>query len=300
MPWSSSPPIFWIVGFLQPTAQYAYQQLRFELSSGGARRLHQGRRVHPSRPRHDDARRAQRKITAPSFYGVVPAHRQPQTAAPSPPRPIAAPFSPTDDPEVILFRLTNGRLGQQPARLSGCRALLSFQQHDLPINMPAIENFRGPRRRHQGAHHLRIVPARQRCLAARGPAQRDPRQFPFPPWSRWAMMLLVPLPCGGACGAAQEKHVGPRHLRRDHLRGRLSQGEPICRADGERWGGSTRPSPCGRPFLVFGGSIVLDVLHARPISPAASRSARLERVFARIAKLVGRLLRRRRRAAVPA
>src|ERR1700712_2425800 len=53
---------FWIVGYLQPKAQYAYQQLRFELSS---------------RPREAVPRRAQQK-PRPRAFGGFPAHPQPQ------------------------------------------------------------------------------------------------------------------------------------------------------------------------------------------------------------------------------
>ena len=81
--------------------------LRTEL--GRARRLDQGRRVHQSRPRHDAARRAQRKSRHRPLRRV-PAHRQPQRPHASRPPPSAARFLATDDPDTILFRLTNGRL----------------------------------------------------------------------------------------------------------------------------------------------------------------------------------------------
>jgi lipopolysaccharide export system permease protein len=50
------------------------------------------------------------------------------------------------------------------------------------------------------------------------------------------------------------------------------------------------------PFLLFGGSIVW-MYYTLAHKPGGQPIGALERLFARIAKLVGRLLRRRRRAA---
>ena len=51
-------------------------------------------------------------------------------------------FLATDDPDVILFRLQRGRLVQEQPGFPVPRTL-AFQSYDLPINLPAIDRFRG-------------------------------------------------------------------------------------------------------------------------------------------------------------
>jgi lipopolysaccharide export system permease protein len=50
-------------------------------------------------------------------------------------------FLSTDDPDVILLRLSNGTLVHSPAG-GGVPRVLSFDQHDLPVNLPTMTNFR--------------------------------------------------------------------------------------------------------------------------------------------------------------
>ena len=50
-----------IVGYIQPYAEYRFKNLNFELKSGRARRLDQGRRVQPPRQAPDSAHRPQRE-----------------------------------------------------------------------------------------------------------------------------------------------------------------------------------------------------------------------------------------------
>jgi lipopolysaccharide export system permease protein len=51
-------------------------------------------------------------------------------------------FLKTDDEDVILLRLTNGRLVHDDPDFRVPR-VLSFATHDLPVDLPAIEDFRG-------------------------------------------------------------------------------------------------------------------------------------------------------------
>jgi len=51
-------------------------------------------------------------------------------------------FLSTDDPDTIIFRLKNGRLVQDGPGFATPRTL-SFKGYDLPINLPAIDPFRG-------------------------------------------------------------------------------------------------------------------------------------------------------------
>jgi lipopolysaccharide export system permease protein len=50
-------------------------------------------------------------------------------------------FLATDDPNTILLRLTNGRLIHDAPEYKAPR-VLSFASHDLPVDLPAIANFR--------------------------------------------------------------------------------------------------------------------------------------------------------------
>jgi lipopolysaccharide export system permease protein len=51
-------------------------------------------------------------------------------------------FLATDDPDTIILRLSKGRLVHDSPRYRAPR-VLSFENHDLPIDLPTIEAFRG-------------------------------------------------------------------------------------------------------------------------------------------------------------
>ena len=124
------------------------------------------------------------------LYGVFLQHRQPRgrTLAVSAER---GRFLRTDDPDTILFRLTNGRLVHDSAGLPGApRAEL--RRPRSPINMPAIENFRG---RGDGTKELTIpelwrLGGDPALPQARRDAIRANLHFRL---VEVAMMLLVPL-----------------------------------------------------------------------------------------------------------
>jgi lipopolysaccharide export system permease protein len=129
-----------IVGFVQPVARYAYEELRFELRSGAlgasikvgeftnlGRRMtlrveqseNQGRLLHGVFVRAETKDGKSLAVTA--DHGT---------------------FLATDDPDTIILRLSNGRLVHNAPNYRAPR-VLSFRAHDLPIDLPAIENFRG-------------------------------------------------------------------------------------------------------------------------------------------------------------
>jgi lipopolysaccharide export system permease protein len=129
-----------IVGFIQPYSRYAYEGLQFELRSGalGASikvgefaRVGEGTtlRVEES---HDGGRRLDGIfVRAESDDGKAVS----VTAA-------RGQFLATDDPNVILLRLRDGVLVHEAPSYRAPR-VLAFQAHDLPIDLPAIEAFRG-------------------------------------------------------------------------------------------------------------------------------------------------------------
>src|SRR5437868_1579996 len=278
---------FWIVGFLQPTAQYAYQELRFELSSGAlGASIKVGEFTHLGRGMTMRVERSENHGT--DLYGVFLriANRNGGTIAAAADR---GTFLATDDPEVILFRLSNGRLVNNQPDYRVPR-VLSFRQHDLPINMPQIENFRG---RGDGTKELTITELFRLGLddsipEARRNAIRANFHFRL---VEVAMMLLVPL-------LAVALAVPPK---------RSTSGLGIFVAIifvvvyhkvnqyAEQMGALSRFDPTialWAPFLIFGGSIVW-MYYTLAHKPGGQPIGALERAFAKSAKLVRRLIRRR-------
>jgi lipopolysaccharide export system permease protein len=129
-----------IVGYVEPYSEYRYEGLRFDLRSGAlgasikvgefnhlGRRLtlrvdrseKNGTQLHGIFVQIDD--RSGRSIAATAEHGR---------------------FLSTDDPETILFRLSEGRLIQDDPDFAAPRTL-SFDSYDLPINVPRSAAFRG-------------------------------------------------------------------------------------------------------------------------------------------------------------
>jgi lipopolysaccharide export system permease protein len=129
-----------IVGYLQPYSRYSYEELRFELRSGALGASIKvgeftsiGRRMAFRVERSENQGR--------DLFGVF------VRAETRDGRSIAAAadrgsFMATDDPDTILLRLSNGRLVHDAPSYKVPR-VLSFENHDLPIALPAIDSFRG-------------------------------------------------------------------------------------------------------------------------------------------------------------
>jgi lipopolysaccharide export system permease protein len=131
---------FGIVGFVQPLSRHAYEALRFELRSGAlgasikvGEFTTMGKRMTLRIERSRDEGRNLQGIfvRANSSNGQSVA----VTAA-------QGTFLATDDPDVIIFRLRDGVLVNDGPKYKTPR-ILSFSSHDLPIDLPQIENFRG-------------------------------------------------------------------------------------------------------------------------------------------------------------
>ncbi len=130
---------FGIVGWLQPVSRYSYENLRYELRSGalGASikvgefaSLGKGMtlRVEESKDNGRDLRGLFVRADGKGGQSIA------VTAT-------SGTFLSTDDPEVILLRLKNGTLVQSPGGDAVPR-VLSFAQHDLPVNLPNMASFR--------------------------------------------------------------------------------------------------------------------------------------------------------------
>jgi lipopolysaccharide export system permease protein len=128
-----------IVGYIQPNARYNYEELRFELRSGalgasikvGEFTNFGDRMTLRIEESEDDGARLS------GIFVHVNTGEGSYLAATA----EAGQFLATDDPDVIIFRLTNGNLVHNSPSFTEPR-VLSFTAHDLPIDLPRFENFR--------------------------------------------------------------------------------------------------------------------------------------------------------------
>ncbi len=131
---------FAIVGWIEPYARYRYEGLRFDLQSGAlgaAIKVGEFNRLGKRITLRID--RSEERGT--DLYGIFIQLDDKSDAS------IAATaesgrFLSTDDPNTILFRLHRGRLVQDSPNFASPRTL-SFESYDLPISLPAVDEFRG-------------------------------------------------------------------------------------------------------------------------------------------------------------
>lgn len=129
-----------LVGFIQPYARYAYEELRFELRSGA---LGASIKVGEFTNLGDDLTlRIEQSLDNGQQLNGIFAHAtvgDGQTFSASARR---GEFLATNDPDTIVLRLTDGMLVHRGPNIDTPR-VLSFTTHDLPIDLPAIDSFRG-------------------------------------------------------------------------------------------------------------------------------------------------------------
>ncbi|WP_375381551.1 LPS export ABC transporter permease LptF [uncultured Sphingomonas sp.] len=180
-----------IVGYVQPRARYGYERLRFELRTGALGASikigefthlgpHMTLRIEQSR---DEGRRlsgifVHADTPKGDWVGVTAQHGR---------------FLATDDPDVIIFRLTDGTLVHNRPNFRTPR-VLTFNSHDLPINLPKLESFRqrggGPDHRESTLLEL-ARQGRQRGVPVH---ERDPSRAEFHfRVTEVISMLLLPL-----------------------------------------------------------------------------------------------------------
>lgn len=177
-----------IVGYVQPIARYAYEGLRFELRSGAlgasikvGEFTNLGSRL---TLRIEESRNDGRDL---SGIFVRADSRNGRSIAATAER---GTFMATDDPDTIIFRLTNGVLVHDQPNFATPR-VLSFTSHDLPIDLPKIDNFRGRGGRDRELTIPELV--RVRYSDAPPAAKNEARaNFHFR-MVEVAMMLLLPL-----------------------------------------------------------------------------------------------------------
>ena len=130
---------FAIVSFVQPTARYAYEGLKFELRSGalGAaikvgefNRLGERLTIRVEQSAGDGQR------LSGLFVELRPKDGTTVTATAQ-----SGEFLQSGDADTVLLRLADGVLVQEGPELAGPR-VLTFKQQDLPIQLPRTEAFR--------------------------------------------------------------------------------------------------------------------------------------------------------------
>lgn len=128
-----------IVGYLQPFSEYRYESLRFDLKSGAlGAAIKVGEFNQLGRRLTLRIDRSENKGT--QLHGIFVATEDGKGMR------IAATaqhgrFLATDDPDKILFRLSEGRLVQDSPKFSTPRTL-AFEIYDLPVSLPMIDQFR--------------------------------------------------------------------------------------------------------------------------------------------------------------
>jgi lipopolysaccharide export system permease protein len=128
-----------IVGYVQPLSRYYYEQLEFELRSGAlgasikvgefntlADRM--ALRIEQSRDEGRELVGIFARITEGSGEVLSISARKGRFLALQ------------ENPDTVVLRLTDGQIVQSPKGQTP--RVLSFSQHDLPIDLPALEKFR--------------------------------------------------------------------------------------------------------------------------------------------------------------
>jgi lipopolysaccharide export system permease protein len=275
-----------IVGFLQPYSRYAYERLRFELRSGAlGASIKVGEFNNLGKDftiRIEQSADEGRRLTG--IFARM-SNKDQQSLAVTAAR---GQFLATDDPDVIILRLTDGVLVNNAPGYRTPR-VLSFSSHDLPIDLPKIESFRT---RGDGNVELSLPE-----LVRAGASPDTPPQDRARAWSNFnfrvvevAMMFLLPL-------AAVAFAIPPKrststlgvflsivfivtyHKINQYAQsvGELGLVNPFLAL----WG----------PFLVFGGLIGW-MYYQTAYVPGGQPIGALERQFAKLVSLVTRLFRR--------
>ena len=130
---------FAIVGYLQPLSRYYYEQLQFELRSGA---LGASIKVGEFTTLQDkmSLRIEQSKEGGHQLIGIFARFNSPRGQVLSVSAREGRFLALKDSPDTIILRLTDGQIIQdEPGKTP---RVLSFTRHDLPIDLPAIEQFR--------------------------------------------------------------------------------------------------------------------------------------------------------------
>ncbi len=278
-----------VVGYVQPIARYYYEGLRFELRTGAlgasikvGEFTHLGDkmtlRIEESRDKGRELSRifVNAKTPKGDWIGVTAERGQ---------------FMATDDPNVIIFRLTNGTLIHNRPDFKTPR-VLTFTSHDLPIDLPKFESFR--QRGGRNLEYTLVELARNGHDAGVTEKQRDSSRSEFHfRVVEVATMFLLPM-LALALGVPPKRSssslgvflsivmIVTYHKVNEYAAsiGDLGRIDPLIAL----W----------VPFLIFAG-LVFWMYYTIAYIPGGQPIAALERVFAKAGKTIGRMMPGRKR-----
>jgi len=282
-----------IVGYIQPYARYNYEGLRFELRTGAlgasikvGEFTNMGDRM---TLRIEESKNEGRDLSGIFVNARAPGGDIVSATAEK------GQFLRTDDPDVIIFRLTKGTLIHQSPKFDVPR-VLTFDAHDLPIDLPKFEQFR-----QRGERNLELtLPELARIGGddSKSETERDTSRSAFHfRVVEVATMFLLPL-LALALGVPPKRSTSALgvflsivmivtyHKVNEYAQsiGSLGRIDPLIAL----WG----------PFLIFAG-LVLWMYYTIAYVPGGQPIGALEKFFAKVWKGVAKYLpgRRKRKAA---
>jgi lipopolysaccharide export system permease protein len=278
-----------LVFYIQPVSRYYYEQMEYELRSGAlgasikvgefttlADRM--ALRIEKS---EDDGQR---------LMGIFARIANDRNQVLSISAREGTFMATTDDPDTIILRLTQGTIVQDTG--SETPRVLSFSRHDLPIDLPAIEEFRA---RGDGSREY-ILPELLRIGwtdSSSTKAERDATQATFNyRLVEIVMMLLLPLLAVALAIPPKRStsalgvfvsivmvvayHKVNQYGEDIATLGRI---DPIVAL----WG----------PFVIF-AALILWMFHRTAYVPGGQALGALETLFGKMSKRIGKLFGRRR------
>src|SRR3546814_2307244 len=128
-----------VLGYVQPYARFQYERLRFELRSGAlSASIKIGEFTHFGK---DMTLRIERSRDDGRQLSGIFVHANTKSGSSYSANAERGQFLATDDPDVLIFRLTNGTLVNDAPGYRTPR-VLTFTSHALPINLPTIDTLR--------------------------------------------------------------------------------------------------------------------------------------------------------------
>ncbi|WP_176873755.1 LptF/LptG family permease [Parasphingopyxis sp. CP4] len=278
-----------IVSYFQPIARYSYENLQFELRSGAlGASINVGEfntlgsnmtlRVEESTNDGRDLSGIFVRTTSPDGRALSVSADQ-------------GTFMATDEQDTILLRLTNGRLIHNQDDFESPR-VLSFESHDLPIDLPQIEQFRG-----RGGEHRELTLFELSRVSGDSNAPEELRlasraNFHFRV-AEIAMMFLLPL-LAVALAVPPKRSTSALGVFLSVVM--ITTFHKICQY-GEDVAALGRVDPfisLWIPFGLFAALIIWMYYHIAYV-PGGQPIGALEKGFSKMAQLVRRIFLRRRR-----
>ncbi|OYY91110.1 MAG: LPS export ABC transporter permease LptF [Sphingomonas sp. 28-66-16] len=278
-----------IVGYVQPYARYAYEGLRYELRTGAL-----GASIKVGEftnfPNGATVRIERSEDQGRKLSGIF-VHKDTPNGGWLAVTAASGQFLGTDNPDEIIFRLTNGTL-ISIADASATPRTLTFSSHDLPIPLPKSENFRN-----RGERNLELTLPELARLGGSPDAsmeQRDTSRAAFHfRIAEVATMFLLPM-LALALGVPPKRSssalgvflsiimIVTYHKVNEYAQavGSLGKIDPFIAL----W----------VPFALF-AALVIWMYHTIAYVPGGQPIGALERGFAKIGPSLARLVRRRHR-----